>query len=323
MSDARGSSVPDVSVVIPTCNRGDRVVAVVRAIARAPGPAVEIQVVDQSADRTTEAALAPLLGDFRIRYVRTATIGISAGLNVGIGEARSELVAITGDDCLVPEGWLEELVSAFAVDARVGIVLGNILPGPHDARTEFVPAYVSDHAVLARGLGDRHRIGGTSACMGIRRRLWRALHGFDPMLGVGAPLKSAEDADLITRALLAGHRVYETPRIAVIHGGRYRLSERNDLIHRYWFGTGAALAKNVKLGGGAVAMVLVRLGLRWLAGGSGVAASLGGPSHRWRRLTAFARGFAAGSVVPVDRATGHYRPRTRMRGSVAAADRSA
>ena len=314
---------PIVSVVIPTCNRGDRVVGAIRTIARTRTPPFEIRVVDQSGDRSTEDALAPLLADPRIHYVRTATVGISAGLNVGIGEARSELVAITGDDCVAPEGWLDEMVAAFAVDPRVGIALGNVLPGPYDSRVEFVPAYVREHAFLARGLGDRHRIGGTSACMGIRRSLWRALHGFDPMLGIGAPMKSGEDADVTTRALLAGHRVYETPRVAVTHQGRYRLSERNDLIHRYWFGTGAALAKNVKLGGGAVVMVLVRLGVRWMAGGSPVAASLGGPSHRWRRLAAFARGFAAGAAVPVDRATGHYRPRARVRDALPAVDRSA
>jgi len=295
-----------VTVVIPTCNRGDSIVKTVETILLNDYPYFELRIVDQSEDDLTEAAVRPMLSYPRIGYIRTATKGISAGLNIGISDAQSEFIGMTGDDCEVHKNWLRELLHAFALDRRIGIVFGNVLPCPHDSRAGFVPAYVRDNAFLARTINEKHRLGGTSACMGVRRSMWRVLDGFDPMLGVGAPLKAAEDTDLATRALLSGYFICETPRVTVTHHGLYKPEQRQTVLHNYWYGTGAALVKPLKRGHWSIVLVLLRLAWGWLFRSSCIAASLGDHPHRLSRLAAFVRGFAVGVLTPLDRTTGHY-----------------
>jgi GT2 family glycosyltransferase len=297
---------PPVTVVIPTCNRGDSIVRTVQTILLNDFPYFELRIVDQSEDDLTEVAMRPLLRDSRIAYIRTATKGISAGLNIGISNAQSEFIGITGDDCEVHKTWLRELLKAFALDRRIGIVFGNVLPCPHDSRVGFVPAYVRDSAFLARSIYQKHRVGGTSASMGVRRSMWQVLHGFDLMLGVGTPLKAAEDTDLATRALLSGYFIRETPHVTVTHHGFYKWQERETVLHNYWYGTGAALVKPLKRGHWSIVLVLLRLAWGWLFRSSYIAASVGRHPHRLSRLAAFVSGFAVGALTPIDRTTGHY-----------------
>ena len=294
-----------VTVVIPTRNRGDSVVRTIRSTLLNGYPDLELIVVDQSDDNRTELSLKPLLSDRRISRIRSTTRGLSAALNVGITIAQNEMIAITGDDCEVDKDWLKELVAAFATDPRIGIVFGNVLPGPHDRSLSFVPAYVRDTEFLARNVSEKHNVAGTTACMGLRRSVWKALDGFDQMFGTGASLHSAEDLDLTLRALLKGHAVYETPRVSVVHHGVYRQEERAIIVYRYWYGTGAAFSKQFKCGRWSIVMVLLRLMRGWIFRQSRIADSLGRPLRR-RQIEAFLRGFIVGAGISVDRQSGHY-----------------
>jgi GT2 family glycosyltransferase len=299
-------TIEKVTVVIPTRNRGDSVVRTIRTTLLNGYPDLELKVVDQSDDDRTEIFLQPLLSDPRITYIRTNTRGLSSALNVGIRCAESEIIAITGDDCEVHKDWLKELIAAFAIDRRIGIVFGNVLPCSHDHSLGFVPAYVRDTEFLARKISEKHNIAGTTACMGLKRSVWEALGGFDQMFGTGACLHSAEDLDLTLRALLKGHAIYETPRVSVIHHGFYRREERRAIVFRYWYGTGAAFVKQLKCGRLCMVTVLLRLMRGWVLRRSRMARSLGKPSQRLLQLEAFLKGFMAGAAISVDRPTGHY-----------------
>lgn len=289
---------PPITVVIATRDRGERVVGAVTSVQSNAYPDWELIVVDQSRDDRTEAALRRFSDDARIRYLRSPTRGVSHGRNIGIDQARTELVAITDDDCEVSSDWLRALAAAFATHERIGVVFGNVLPGPHDRALGFIPAYVRDARFCARGMRDKHQVEGMSACMGLRRSVWQVLGGFDPMLGVGAPFKSAAESDLTIRALLAGYFGYETPDVAVVHHGFRTWAEGRALIHRYWYGTGAMFAKHAKRGHWSVLRLLLQLAWRWAFGRSRVADSLGGDRYRALRLWSFIRGFAAGWRTP-------------------------
>jgi GT2 family glycosyltransferase len=298
------------AVVIPTRNRGDSIVRTVRSILLNDCSDLEVIVVDQSDDNGTEISLQPLLSERQFSYIRTTTRGLSAALNVGVALAQAEIIAITNDDCEAHKDWLKELDSAFAIDARIGIVFGNVLPGPHDRSLGFVPAYVRDTELLAWNASEKHNFAGTTACMGVRRSVWQVLGGFDEMFGKGAPLHSAEDLDLTLRALLKGHAVYETPRVSVVHHGFYRQEQRAIIVHQYWYGTGAAFAKQLKCGRWSMVKVLLRLMRGWIFRQSRIADSLGKPPRRMQ-FEAFLRGFIVGAFISVNRSSGHYiLPRT-------------
>jgi GT2 family glycosyltransferase len=236
---------------------------------------------------------------------------------VGVAHAHGTLVGLLDDDCDAPATWVPELVAAFAGEPRVGVVFGNLEAGSHDAAAGFVGSYHREEPSLARHLWEQDRADGVAACMGVRRSVWEQVGGFDEMLGVGARLKSAAEGDFTLRALAAGHFVYETPRWSAVHRGFRSWDESPDTVHRYWYGTGAMVAKPLKLGQRGAWRLLARLGWRWAFGRSPVSVSLGGSAHRLSRLAAFLRGFAAGLLTPLDRSTGHYRLSRRKTGAAA------
>lgn len=298
--------MPTISVVVTTRDRGERVTETVRTALGNSYPHFDLTIVDQSEGDRTELALERYLGDPRVRYLRSRTRGLTSGRNRGISEASGELIALTDDDCAVADTWVQEVASAFAVDTRVGVVFGNVVPGPHDRRAGFVPGYVRNGSALARGPGQKARVEGMGACMAVRRATWEALGGFDEMLGAGAPLKAGDEGDLAIRALRAGYSVYETPQVAVVHHGFRRWKLGGALIHDYWFGTGAVFAKHLRCGERALLPLLTRLACRWAWGRSPVAASLGPGRHRALRLASFVQGLLAGATAPVDCRTGHF-----------------
>ena len=297
---------PRVSVVISTRDRADSVGDTVRGILSNDYPNFEIWIVDQSGDDRTESSLASLAGDPRVHYVKSDTRGLSRGLNLGIDRAESEIIAITGDDCEVRRSWLTALVAAFEADRRIGIVFGNVVPGPHDGKKGFVPGYVRSSAELGRTIHEKHRLGGTSACMGLRRSVWQALGGFDPMLGAGARFHSAEDMDFTIRALSSGYHVYETPAVSVVHRGFYSWEMRSALVHRYWYGTGASIMKQLKCGQWSILLVLLQLARGWVSYRSPIARSFGARTHRLRGAQAFILGVISGALTPVLRSRRHY-----------------
>jgi glycosyltransferase involved in cell wall biosynthesis len=131
--------VPQVSLVIPTRNRADRVVTAVRAILASDTDSFEIIVVDQSEDDATRVALVQLRAVDMLRYVKAAGRGSAAARNVGIGEASAEIIGLTDDDCEVSADWIRKLTAAFEADGRIGAVFGNVIPAAHDDAAGFIP----------------------------------------------------------------------------------------------------------------------------------------------------------------------------------------
>ena len=289
------SELPLVSVVVATRNRGGAVAGTVRSILAGNYTNFEIRIIDQSADDRCRVALRECLLDDRVHYRHTATQGLAVARNLGIADAQGELIAITDDDCTAPENWLRTLLSAAAEDERIGIVFGRVAAAPHDHSRGFIPAYARQAPALLRGVGERHQADGIGACMGLRKRAWEALGGFDEMLGVGAPLRANSEGDLVFRALRDGYFVYETPQFAIIHHGFRTWQEGYELIQRYWYGTGAMYAKHLKIAPAATVKLLLPLAWRWAFGRSLVASSIGPKARKLQRLVYFLSRLGGGS----------------------------
>ncbi len=302
-------ATPPITVVVSTRNRSDCVIGAIRSILANDYPNFELLVIDQSDTDDTEKALQPFLADRRFSYVPSATIGVSSGRNIGIEHAKSEFIAITDDDCEAPSDWLREMIKALQSDDRIGMVFGNVLAGDHLSHNGFIPTYERKEPYLAESVRDKNRVRGIGACMGLRRSICRAVKGFDPMLGPGAPLRCHEEGDLAIRMLMAGYAVFETPDIKIIHHGFRTWKQGRDLALRNYYGIGAALAKYVKLRRRFIVPVIA---YEWGHEALGqfvrnlvVQRRLSGATP----IVAFCRGFWAGLRQPVDPITGLYRAR--------------
>jgi GT2 family glycosyltransferase len=287
--------VEPVTVVIATRNRNASVARTIASLLEGTERPHDIVVVDQSDDDRTAAAVEPFAED--VRYLRSRTTGLARAHNVAIAEARTELIAVTDDDCEVSRDWLAAIPGAFACDPRIALVFGGVLPMPHDPAMGFVPGYVREEAFLARSLADKARIDGMGACMALRRRIWMELGGFDERFGAGGPFHAADEGEFALRALEAGWFVYETPAVSVLHRGLRGRMEAHALVHRYAYGTGAMMAKHVRARTPYTKRLLGTMAWRWARGRTHSAVRIGGGRHRLLRLDGFVRGFVAGALA--------------------------
>ena len=236
-----------VTVIISTRNRACSLVQTLNSILANNYPDYNLIVLDQSDEKLPENVLKEFEADERFCYVYSPTRGLGAGHNAAIALAKTELLAVTDDDCIIPSNWLVELVKAFYVDERIGLVFGNVLPAKYDPQKGYIPVFERTNPTLLKSVSDNLSDGlGIGACFGIRRSAWEAAGGFDEMLGPGAPLGSLEDRDIALRLLLKGYYIYQTPGFSVLHYGFRKNTELRKLAYRDWFGFGSSFAKYLK-----------------------------------------------------------------------------
>jgi glycosyltransferase involved in cell wall biosynthesis len=237
-----------VTVAICTRDRSDRVGDAVRSVLACAVAGLELIIVDQSGDTRTEEALRTELGDPRVRYLRSDALGVARSRNLALELARTEVVAFTDDDCVVPADWPARMLDLFERRPAVVLAFCNVAPGPHDPRAGFIPAYRRRGTVVVGSALGKCTARGIGAGMAVRRREVLALGGFDELLGPGGPLRSAEEYDLALRVIAAGHCLCETDAVEVVHHGFRTFEEGRALTLRDWIGIGAAYSKPIKAG---------------------------------------------------------------------------
>jgi glycosyltransferase involved in cell wall biosynthesis len=207
-----------VSAVIPTYNRGSVIGRAVASVRAQTYPDVEIIVVD---DGSTDDTLSRLeeMSDPSLRVLRTpVNAGASAARNLGIAEARGELIAfLDADDEWLPDK-TERQVARFAeAPEGVGVVYCGIREvSPDWPPIDRVPRHRGDLYETLRVVNVLR----TSGVM-VRRPVFEAVGGFD------TALPARHDWDLWLR--IARHYAVEfVPDIAV----RYHFGTADQLSYR-------------------------------------------------------------------------------------------
>ncbi len=110
--------MPTVSVIIPTQNRPQWLVAAVESVCAQTFQDFEIIVVLKNADRETYAAVDPLSADSRVRVLKTNEPTVSGARNRGLELARGDWVAFLDDDDIwLPDKLAVQLAAARETDA--------------------------------------------------------------------------------------------------------------------------------------------------------------------------------------------------------------
>ncbi len=165
------SETPLVTALVCTRNRGASVIGAVSSILANTHPNFELIIVDQSVNEETAQAVAPFMGDARLRYLHPEMTGVTKARNLGMAEARGEIIAITDDDCEAPAHWLETMAGIFAAHPTVAVAFCNVDPAPYDRTIGFIPAYQRTGSVLLSRLRDKCKARGIGAGMAVRRSL--------------------------------------------------------------------------------------------------------------------------------------------------------
>ena len=131
-----GSSVPAISVVVPTYRRPEKIARMIAALEAQTldRSQFEVVVVDNCSDDETPRVLADLaaLSALDLRILRTpVNRGPAAARNLGWRSSRAPLLAFTDDDCVPDPVWLEAGLDALRADPALGVVQGCTRPdGP-------------------------------------------------------------------------------------------------------------------------------------------------------------------------------------------------
>jgi cellulose synthase/poly-beta-1,6-N-acetylglucosamine synthase-like glycosyltransferase len=209
--------LPNVTIQLPIFNEQfviDRLVEAVCAI-EYPREKLEIQVLDDSIDETTEVAAGIVaryaaLGHPIVYIHRTNRHGFKAGaLDAGLKVARGEFVAIFDADFVPPPDWLMKVIQHFA-EPEVGMVQTRWthLNRDYSLLTQIEAILLDGHFVLEHGSrvrrGEYFNFNGTAG-------MWRRQAIVD---GGGWQHDTlTEDTDLSYRSQMAGWRFKYLPEV--------------------------------------------------------------------------------------------------------------
>ena len=237
------------SVVMPTRNRGGRIVPAVESVLRQAACDFELVLVDQSTDGASAAALraSGLDTTGRLVYQRSESVGASRARNEGIARCRGEIIAFTDDDCVVPEDWLESYAELLEREPAAGIAFGPLIAA-QSVKAGWTPEFHPVQEGFVSIAGDVRRSLGVSANLVVRRSVVESVGPFDPILGVGSVFGAGEDTDFAYRALRKGHAVYITRRPSVMHYGQRKGSDLVRVRRAYTAGMVAMAMKHVRCG---------------------------------------------------------------------------
>lgn len=244
----RSGRAPVVSIVVPVFNHYPvtRRCLAVLSRHRSVHP-FEVIVVDDGSSDETSVELARWTG---LRVVRNGSnLGFVRSANRGAEVATGSYLVFLNNDTEVQPGWLDTLIATFEVQRDAGLV-GSCLIYPSGRLQEAGGVVFEDGSAWNYGqLDDPHRPHYryvreadyvSAASMAVRRALFEALGGFDPVFAPGY----YEDVDLAFRVRTAGLRVYYQPASRVVHvegvtAGRDERSDRGmkrfQALHREVF----------------------------------------------------------------------------------------
>lgn len=217
-----------VSILIPTRNRADLLRPCLDSLKRTLGEvAHEILVIDND---SREPETLSLFEEIAAEGVRIAHVSgpfnFARAVNAGASVASGEFLLLLNNDVeALREGWLTEMLSRLAepdvgaVGAKLvfpegGIQHGGVVLGPNLAAAHAFDERPDDDPGYGEMLRVAHETSAvTAACLLTRRKLFRALGGFD---GTRFPVLF-NDVDYCLRLRASGRRVVMAPQARLIH----------------------------------------------------------------------------------------------------------
>ena len=206
-----------VSVVIPTLDRADMVAATIDCIEQQTisRTEYEVLVIDNNSSDHTQAVLAEKAATYpNIRLFTQLKRGAAATRNVGIREAKGEIVLFIDDDILAEPNLIETHLSAHRLHPKSSVI--GAVVSPWDESTVPFLRYLRDRAIfnpysIACGPMDfsYYHTGNVSS----PRKLLLEVGGFNEEFF----FYGMEDIELGYRLERAGSRMVYSPEAKAVH----------------------------------------------------------------------------------------------------------
>ena len=229
---SRYQHIPEVSVVVTARNAARHLPILLDALdaQTLDQQRWELVLVDDAS--TDETAAIAGSRNPRNRVVRaTEHLGLPRGRNIGIGEARGEVIAFTDADCVPDPEWLEYGLARIQETGSDILAGGITIPIPRDAPIAALvdsATYLDQERYTLRGFG-------AGANLWVRRELLDRVGRFDERLEA----YGGDEEELCQRALRHGATLVYAPEVHVSHPPRMRMRDVARKAYRLGFGLAA------------------------------------------------------------------------------------
>lgn len=207
---------PYVSIIIPTYNRKEDLKKCVDSVLQLnyPRDKYEIIVVDDGSTDGTYEFLKRLENEEpNLRVFSQENKGPASARNLGIKNAKGEILFFTDDDCLVGKDWINQHLKYYS-DKRIGGVGGTLWPIEMSFVEELkIGSYLDEYTQFME-INSAESGKGLATCnCSYRREVFDEVGLFDESF----PTAAGEDIELSKRALLNGYHLIKDPKIRVHH----------------------------------------------------------------------------------------------------------
>jgi len=185
----------------------------------------ELIIVDNFSDDNTVKKIEEIISgkNLNIRLIKNLkNYGYAAGNNIGIKEAKGDIIILLNNDTIVPSKWLINLSNLISNQSNVGMLgpvsnsVGNeqmiVIDGLNEVNFEIKYNNALSHPV---DLYHTDNLG--FFCVAIKREVIDAVGLLDENFGIGM----FEDSDYCVRALEAGFQLAFTEKVFIYHSGSY------------------------------------------------------------------------------------------------------
>jgi GT2 family glycosyltransferase len=215
------SSNPKVSVIIPHHQGRDLITGCLRSLANQTYTDFEIVVVDNGSRDGSVEVIREGFGQVKVVSL-PVNEGFAYAINLGVREAKGEIVAFLNNDAEVESDWIDKGVKAFDDYPSVGIVASRIMD--FGRRDVVQNAGIKIHRCgrpSGRGRGERldekllkeeEVFGASGGAMMVRRSVWEKVGAFREDF-----VAYLEDVDWAYRARLLGEKCWYVPEMVVYH----------------------------------------------------------------------------------------------------------
>ncbi len=217
-------NTPNVSIVIPTYNRNEKLNRLLESVVEA-NPPIEFEVIvvdDSEHESTIESGVKEILAD-KLRVIKNPKRSfISRAKNIGWRQARGEYIFFIDDDNVLPKSTMELLKSKLDLSPRIGALMPAVY---YEKRRDFVWVYAAPFApgrwkfnLIGRNTVEQSRpkqeLLPTDALPNasmIRRSVLERIGGFDETL----PINSS--CDLCQRIKRSGFEAFALTAAPIYH----------------------------------------------------------------------------------------------------------
>ena len=215
------------SFIIPVYNRPDEVDELLDSLTRQTLRDFEVIVVEDGSSVPCREVVEKYAGRLPIHYYNKPNSGPGQTRNYGVERAEGEYMLILDSDCILPEGYLQE------VETELQTETADTFGGPDRAHESFSDVQKAINYAMTSFFTTGGIRGGKkkmdkfyprSFNMGVRREVYQALGGFSRM-------RFGEDIDFSIRIFKGGYRCRLFPEAWVWHKRRTDLKKFFKQVH--------------------------------------------------------------------------------------------